>query len=120
MPKILSAADIVAAKDLSHIDVEVPEWGGSVRLRTLDGDQFVQFVEASKGRVNTAQALKLIAMSLVDEEGNTLFKTEEDFAAFAKKNMQAILKLQDAAMKLNGIEVIKEKAEKNEAEVKNA
>ena len=35
MSKLLNAGEILAAQDLKTRDVEVPEWGGVVRLREL-------------------------------------------------------------------------------------
>ena len=33
--KLLSAQDIIKAQDLKTVDVEVPEWGGTVRLKEM-------------------------------------------------------------------------------------
>lgn len=79
--KLLSGEEILAAADYKFEDVEVPEWGGSVRIKSLTGSERDKF-EAStierRGK-NVRQNLdnlraRLVAWSAIDAGGNRLFQ----------------------------------------------
>jgi len=99
--RYLSASDIMDAKDIETVDVDIPEWGGFVRLRTLSGEDAVRFVELVKNDP-TGAALKIVALSAVDDSGNQLF-THEQVELLKRKSMKAIMRLQKEAMRLNGL-----------------
>lgn len=111
--KILSADDIFAAEDIQTCEVDVPEWGGTVVLKMLTGEQMIAFWEKNKKSESEAMA-NLIAMSAVKPDGSPLF-TEEQVSRLKKKSFKAMTRLQDAALKLNGL---KDK-DKQEESVKN-
>lgn len=110
MSKILSKADILTASDLTTEQVEVPEWGGAVIVRSMTGAQRDAYEAtlmtrdaAGKLEVNTDNMrAKLLLVTLVDEQGNPLF-TAEDLAALSGKNAGAIERLALVAQKLNGL-----------------
>ena len=126
--KLLSRAQIVAAKDLKHEDVEVPEWGGTVRLRELTGEERDRFEAANINIVtelvdgkektvlkrNTENLrARLVAMCMIDGDGNRFFGDDE-IADLGRKGAQALQKLFLAAQRLNGIgEPAVKEAEKN-------
>jgi len=93
---ILNKESIINAKDLQTVEVEVPEWGGSVLVRALsagDRDEFTQWVTDKEGKINSRDFMtKLVSISLVDEEGNRLFSAEE-LIELNKKSSKAIDKL---------------------------
>ena len=72
--------------------VEVPEWGGSVRVKTLSGaerDQFESAIVQRNGR-NVKQNLlniraRLVAAALVDENGAALFPSFDDVEALGRE-----------------------------------
>jgi len=84
---LLTSGDILAADDLPWEDVPVPEWGGEVRVRGLNGSQrslIEATMVAAKGqtveiRVEAFKTLRerLIATCLVDAEGRRLFVDAE-------------------------------------------
>ena len=107
---LLGAAAILSAPDLATVDVDVPEWGGTVRVRALNGRERDAF-EAScmKERKDGTQEFitrnmraKLVALALVDDKGQRLF-ADEDVAALGKKSAKALSRVFDAASALNGI-----------------
>lgn len=110
MTKILSKADILAASDLATEAVEVPEWGGSVLVRTMTGTQrdayeasLMQRNDDGKLEVNTDNMrAKLLLVTLVDEAGNALF-TAADLDAFSAKSAAAIERLSVVAQRINGL-----------------
>ncbi|OHV42179.1 hypothetical protein BBK14_11190 [Parafrankia soli] len=100
---------ILGADDAAHVDVECPEWGGTVRLRSITGaqrDQFEQSCLLQKGkerRVNMRGArARLIALCAVDEHGGKLFG-DDDVAALGRRNAKPLDRLYDAATKLCGL-----------------
>lgn len=106
---LLGRNDILGAEDRATADVECPEWGGTVRLRSITGaqrDAFEQSCLIQKGRerrINMRNArAKLIIMCAVDETGGKLF-SDEDLAALAKKNAKPIDRLYGEAQKLCGL-----------------
>lgn len=110
MSKILSKAEILAASDLATEVVEVPEWGGSVIVRTMTGAQrdayeatLMTRTETGKLEVNTDNMrAKLLVVTLVDEAGNALFSAT-DLDAFAAKSSGVIERLVIVAQRLNGL-----------------
>lgn len=92
---------ILSASDVEYKEVNVPEWGGTVRLRSLSALESQTFAENFKKGDKDGQ-VRLIIMSAVDEHGDPLF-TEADIAALQKKSMKVVLRLQNAAMELNGL-----------------
>lgn len=108
--KLLSFDDVVAADDLEVITVDVPEWGGSVRLRALTGaerDAYESDVTQTRGRdvqVNFKNLrAKLVARCLIDEEGNLPFNSKQGIEALGKKNASVLVRLFDKCRKLSGM-----------------
>lgn len=105
---ILGKDEIMALNDLAHEDVEIPEWGGAVRLKTLTGTERDAY-EASifrpggKSDYNNIRA-KLLARCIVDEKGKRLFKDIEVDALGAKSAL-VLDRLFERAQKLNGMGV---------------
>lgn len=94
---VLSKDALLAVQDCLTKEVEVPEWGGSVKLRqlsALDSDEYVKRLTAKKENVTTAyQSCELLSLAIVDEEGNRLFVTEADKQALSKKNFAVLTRL---------------------------
>jgi hypothetical protein len=106
---LLSRDQILGADDLPTEDIEVPEWGGCVRLRTLTGEERDRFEASSikgKGRnrgVNYDNLrARLVARCAINEEGNPLFG-EADVRKLGQKSAAALDRLFDAASRMNGI-----------------
>ena len=97
------------ADDLAHENVDVPEWGGTVRVRTLTGferDAFEQSVITRRGKqvdmnLENLRA-KLAALTIVDEDGERLF-SEADVQALAQKSAAALSRVFTVAQRLNGL-----------------
>lgn len=105
----LSREQILQAQDLGHEDVEVPEWGGTVRIKALtagerDLYEALVFLDPKGDPVKRREDVraKLIAFAAVDVDGNRLF-TEADIAALSKKSGRALDRLFEAASRLSGL-----------------
>jgi hypothetical protein len=100
---------ILAADDLETVDVDVPEWGGSVRLRTLTGgerDKFESDMIDQRGKSNKMNLVnlraRLVALCAVDEGGKRMFGDNE-VTKLGAKSAAVLDKLFVAAQKLNGM-----------------
>lgn len=106
----LTKEQIFAANDLATEPVDVKEWGGSVIVRSMTGadrDAFesslVTFGEDGKRIADLSNMrAKLVAMTVVDENGDRLF-TAEDIGAIAHKSASAIERVYQVAQRLNGM-----------------
>ena len=100
---LLSREAILKASDLKTQDVNVPEWGGSVRVACMTGtmrDAWEQsLLKGGKTSLENARAT-LVAASVVDEAGNPLF-TSADVEALGRKSAAALDRICKAAQKLN-------------------
>lgn len=100
---------ILALQDTPIVEMEVPEWGTWVRVKTLSGaerDQFESTITQRNGR-NVKQNLlniraRLVAAALVDENGALLF-TFEDVEALGRKSARALDRIFAKAMELAGM-----------------
>lgn len=108
---LLGKDQILGADDRQHEDIEVPEWGGTARLRGLSGTERDAYeasllVLAPNGKVarhDLADARsKLLAKCLVDEDGERLF-TDREVKELGAKNGAVIDRLYDVAKRLSGI-----------------
>jgi len=106
---ILTRDQILQANDLVTETVEVPEWGGSVFVKSLTGverDQFEAAIVELKGRdtkINMRNArARLVALSVVDEEGKKVF-SPNDISLLGAKSAAALQRVFNVAMRLSGI-----------------
>ena len=118
--RLLDGAAILAAQDLGYEDVEVPEWGGKVRIKALSAGEYLQFtrdVEAARkeGSDGTSGPLFMglfVGACLVDEAGERLFEGEGS-QAILTKNLRPLQRLFEVAARLNGLDEGAEQAAKN-------
>jgi hypothetical protein len=103
---LLDRNAILTADDLKTTDVEVPEWGGTVRVTSLTGtqrDAYGRSMIDKDGKPSSdGFAHKLLALAVVGEDGKPLF-TLDDVEALGGRNAAALQRVYDAAAKLNGL-----------------
>lgn len=106
---LLSREQILESNDIETRDVEVPEWGGSVRIRMLSGrdrDAFEASTVETKGnkRVQNLENLRarLVALCVVDENGALLF-SKKDVHHLGLKSAAALDRVFSACRELNGM-----------------
>ena len=115
----LSRDAILQREDIKTEDVEVPEWGGTVRVRGMTGVQrdafeasLIQQPETNGRRRRKQQEqqqtnmenirAKLTAWCCVDDQGGRLF-AESDVQALGGKSAAALARIFDVATRLSGI-----------------
>lgn len=104
---LLTKSAILDAQDLKHEDVEVPAWGGTVRIRAMTGmerDQFRASIASEEGVPVGKFSAALLAATCIDENGDRLF-TMEDMEALQAKSAEALDVPADVAARLNGLGV---------------
>ena len=100
---MLDKNSIIAAQDFKYKDIEVAEWGGSVRLRGLsskDRDEYESSIGITQDMSN--MRARLVVRSLVDKEGERIF-LDNDADALGEKNAETIARLFDEVRDLSGM-----------------
>lgn len=101
----LTKEQILAADDMGLLEVQVPEWGGSVFVRVMsvgerDSYENDWMVNKSKGVENFRS--KFLQRVLCDDKGDLLFKPEE-IGQLARKSARVTIRVWEAAMKHNAL-----------------
>lgn len=111
---LLNRDAILAAQDLKTSDVNVGEWGGTVRVSMLTGTARDELGKIMAGEdAQTSYRELLVAACVVDETGARIF-TFDDVKALGAKSAVALQRVFDAAQKLNAVSAAAvETAEKN-------
>ncbi|MDT0305061.1 hypothetical protein [Streptomonospora wellingtoniae] len=103
---LLSRDQILGADDAQYDHVDVPEWGGRVRIRSLTGterDKFESEIAGNTKRLKLDNVrAKFVAKSVVDAQGNQVFSTA-DVAALGRKNAAVLNRVFEACQKLSGL-----------------
>jgi hypothetical protein len=116
----LTKEQILQATDVDVEEIEVPEWGGVVRVCGLDA-QYVQrliqsgFIDARSGNADIGKLdlIELAARSLVDEKGEALL-TRNEAKTLGKKSFAPLMRVATKALQLTGFA-----ADEDEDEPKN-
>lgn len=111
--KFLSRDDILLADDIAYETVDVPEWGGPVRVKSLSGTERDEF-EASVTQMHTVRGrqeqtvvlrnvrAKLAVRCIVDADGERMFH-DSDIGMLGKKSAGALDRVVEACQRLSGL-----------------
>lgn len=107
MSKLLSREEIFKVNDIRTETVEVPEWQGRVKVKSMTGaerDAFEQSLMTQNGRMFNANNIraKLVAKTVVDEDGKPLF-IEADVETLGEKSSSALDRIFSTAQRLSGM-----------------
>lgn len=111
--EMLTRDAILKAEDLPTEDVAAPEWGGTVRVRTMRGDERDRYdqecsdsrkasKDAGQGDHEANVRARLAAWAIVDADGNRIFTTA-DVEALGQKSSKVLDRIVDVAVRLNGV-----------------
>ena len=102
-------AAIFAADDLPTEDVDVPEWGGVLTVRTMTcGEQDEMFVDLADKRKGGKQVdikgfrARLVQLTVVNGDGSLLFE-KDDIPQLQKKSSLVMERIAEVAMRINGL-----------------
>jgi len=106
----LSRELILEASDLTQAQVDVPEWGGFVKLRMMIGLERSVFeqsmvtvkVDGTREQDLTNVRVNLVALTAIDEAGNLLF-SKDDVARLGTKSSKALNRVFEASTELNAL-----------------
>ena len=100
---LLDKSAIFAAIDAKTEDVEVPEWGGSVRVKAMTGeerDEWLAMVKDKDGKpIEQKSMAKLVMMSVVDGNNQRIFG-HGDLDMLNKKSAAILDRIGKVALKL--------------------
>ncbi|WP_321940043.1 hypothetical protein [Paraburkholderia sp. J8-2] len=93
---------ILAARDRASEQVDVPEWGGPVRVSVMSGAQREKLMKSLKTEHTPNEfAAHMVAATVVDEAGVPIF-TDDDLGVIANKSEEVLARIVGVAMRLNG------------------
>lgn len=101
---MLAKDQILSMDDFEYKTLEIEEWGGEIRLRSLssaDRDQFE--AELSQTQDLTNLRARLVCRAIVDEEGSRMF-TDQEAKALGAKNANVLSYIFEAVRVMNGMD----------------
>ncbi|WP_327587038.1 hypothetical protein OHA25_08505 [Nonomuraea sp. NBC_00507] len=104
-PVYLTREQILGVDDRQFEDVPVPEWGGTVRVRGLQGnerDRWETSLLDKKNQIRENPRAKLVQLCIIDERGQLLF-SREDISALGRKSAAALSRVFEVAQRLSGL-----------------
>ena len=122
---LLTPDEIGAANDRRWEDVDVPEWGGTVRIASMSGTdrnayQKQMVVLGSDGKPQgvdlSNQYARLLSKCLVGEDFRRLYITDKQVTALGAKNGAVLERLATVAKRVSGLgeEAVQDAAGKSE------
>lgn len=110
---MLSFEDLKKASTLKTVDVEVPEFGGAIKLRQLNGKSGLGVAtKAPQGDDKSGDAMagfyvELVAQSVVDDAGGLMLDSKEGRELIGSWPFNVLSLIGSAAAELNGMIVKK-------------
>lgn len=105
----ISKDAILAADDLPTENVDCPEWGGTVTVRTMTQAEYDDFeaalLRASRGAGKIdpkGLKVRMLQLTILNGDGSLLFSAD-DIPALEAKSSRVINRLADVAFSLNGV-----------------
>ena len=109
MGSYLTRDAILQSSALKTEEVDVPEWGGTVRVRELRGrerDEWEASLAVQRGKQMVPDVAnmraKLVARSVVGEDGEPVF-TQQDVSALGELSASALDRVFEVASRLSGL-----------------
>ena len=104
---LLTKDQILGADDIVTKEINVPQWGGSVKIRTMtasDRDRFEQQVFSGNTKSERRDNIRALMLSIciVDESGNRVFG-EKDVKALGGKSAAAVDAIFSEIQKMNAL-----------------
>jgi hypothetical protein len=100
---MLNRNQILGAVDVQTQDIDVPEWGGTVRIAMMSGAarDTLQAALVDNKKTSFFEAA-LVAATVVDDSGALVFSAD-DIAALQTKSAAVLTRIAEASMALNKI-----------------
>ena len=101
MKTYLTAESILQSEDFTYDEVDCPEWGGTVRIRSMSGTQRVTLKKAIEQGQNDIDEMVCV-MCIVDADGNRIFNRSQ-IGELGKKNTKAISRVAKRIVEISGL-----------------
>ena len=110
--KMLNRNDILSVEDVERIQVEVPEWGGSVYVQSMTAEARGLLEEVMMASMNAGEKefsqkdmrSYVVMLCVTDEKGNCLFNAK-DIEALNRKSAAAMDRIFKAASEMNVLNI---------------
>lgn len=100
------ATAILGTDDMRYEIVDVPEWNGKVRIRSMTGEERDAFESSIAGegkKMNTQNIrAKMVMLTVVNSKGERIFNKDQ-IDALGKKSAAALNRVYEASAKLSAI-----------------
>lgn len=101
----LTKEQILGIQDIKFEEVDIPEWGGKIRVKVMNGTErsifdSTAFPKQDNGTDQASLRGLLVALTVVDAEGKKLF-TPAEAALLNEKSAVALDAICEVAMQLN-------------------
>ncbi len=110
MGDFLSRDQILQALDVVYEEVPVPEWGGTVMVKSLSGterDRLEATIVQQTGRKTTMNLqnirAKFVAWAVVDPQTHQRIFSDADVMALGQKNAAALQRVFNVVQRLSGL-----------------
>lgn len=117
MGLLTSANAILQSDDFRYEEIEVPEWGGSLRLKSLSGTERTAILKLLNQKKDTVDGVyeKVIIFCAVNAEGGKIFEDNQNTLAILQaKDASVTQRIGMKALELSGLgQNSKDNAEKN-------
>lgn len=100
---VTSADDILGIEDRKYDTVHVPEWGKTVTMRSMDGDELLTWIESLDGPTKKTAGVRALVTSIVHPDTKEQIFTTKHLEALKKKNSRAMGRLVNRFRVLNGL-----------------
>ncbi len=109
--KQLSITDILNRDDVKIKKIDIPEWGGSVEIRSMTGEARDAYEESVFKRLDNGEyerdlsnaRAKLIASCVYGSDGTRMFKSDAQIKALGNKSAIVLDRLFTECQNLNAI-----------------
>ena len=99
---LLSKDDILGCNDIPTELVEVPEWGGHVKVRGMSAGERDRFDDMIRTQGMAALRATMASSGIIDEDGKRLF-TDAEVNKLAEKSAEALDRVVEAVSRLSGL-----------------
>lgn len=99
---LLSKQDILGCNDIPTELVEVPEWGGTVKVRGMSAGERDRFDDHIRTNGLSALRATMAANGIIDEDGTRLF-TDAEVTKLGEKSAEALDRVVEVVSRLSGL-----------------
>ena len=105
----LNRDQIFEAEDTVFLEVDAPEWGGTVRVKSLEVGELLRLAKVMEPVVRTgvfppAVLMDIVKTTAVDDFGEMLFTEQSHLDQLMKRNAAVVLRVARRAIKLNKLD----------------